>query len=178
MLIGYTVTLPEVRKENEIFVHIYPTMLEARKDEYSMISWQNTVYGAAALRIRKPAYMFGWDILPRAVSGGIFRSCYLIEKTSARIKDVFYYATDIDTKNGEAKLWFGFNTEICEDRLYGQYRIEISGECNGSSFFCEQDLWHTSGKICMVPLKDCQFWYPKNYGIPNLYPRRRRNGCL
>lgn len=169
MLIGYTVTLPEVRKENEIFVHIYPTMLEARKDEYSMISWQNTVYGAAALRIRKPAYMFGWDILPRAVSGGIFRSCYLIEKTSARIKDVFYYATDIDTKNGEAKLWFGFNTEICEDRLYGQYRIEISGECNGSSFFCEQDLWHTSGKICMVPLKDCQFWYPKNYGIPNLY---------
>ena len=169
MLIGHSTSIEGLQEENEILVHIYPTMLEARKDEYSMVSWQNTIYGAGALRIRKPAYMFGWDILPRAVSGGIFKDCYLREQTHARIKDVCYYVTEVDTEKQEAKLWFVYNTEIEDDRLYGQYSIQIEGECKNYVFSCEQDLWHTSGKIHMIPVQNCQFWYPKNYGKPNLY---------
>ncbi len=169
MMLEHTAVVSNLLEENEIVVHIYPTMLEARQDEYSMVSWQNTIYGAGALRIRKPAYMFGWDILPRAISGGIFKDCYLREKKAASIKDVCYYATEINTEKQEAKLWFVFNTEIEDDRLYGQYKIEIEGECGDYVFSCEQELWHTSGKIHMIPVQNCQFWYPKNYGKPNLY---------
>lgn len=169
MMIGYAVELSNLQEENELLVHIYPTMLEGRKHEYSMASWQNTVYGQAGLYIRKAPYMFGWDILPRAVSGGIFRFCYLREKIPARIKDVCYFATEIDVKQKAAKLWFVYNTEIEEDRLYGQYTIEIEGECGDYVFSCGQDLWHTSGMIHLIEIKNCQFWYPKNYGEPNLY---------
>jgi beta-mannosidase len=168
MLIGHTVEV-NLQAENEILVHIYPTMLECRKHEYSMVSWQNTIYGAGALYVRKPAYMFGWDILPRAISGGIFRPCYLLEKQPARIKDVCYFITELNVEEQECLLWFVYNTEIQEDRLYGQYTIEIEGECGDYVFSASQDLWHTSGKIHMVTVKNCQLWWPKNYGKPNLY---------
>ena len=169
MFIGYSAPLDNLRKDNEIFVHIYPTMLEARKNEYSMISWQNTIYGQAGLYVRKAPYMFGWDIMPRAVSGGLFRSCYLRRKKSDRIKDVSYFVTELKPEKKEAKLWFTFNTDLSDDRLYGQYSIEIEGKCGDGYFSCEQELWHTSGKIHMVVVENCHFWYPKNYGDPELY---------
>ena len=177
MFIAHTVEVEGLLEENELTVHIYPAMLEGRKDEYTMRSW-NGNYRANARYIRKAAHTFGWDIMPRAVSGGLFRDCYLIEKKPARIKDVCYFANHVDPSKGTGDVSFVFNTEIEEDSLRG-YEMEISGVCGDSSFSRSHDLWGPSGLIFMIPLENCKYWYPKNYGEPNLYTveaKLKKNG--
>ena len=73
------------RGENELLVHIYPCVLEARKYPISAFAYSHK-YNYESLVIRKAAHMFGWDICPRIVSAGgplrwwkksrfIFRTC-------------------------------------------------------------------------------------------------------
>lgn len=169
MLIGHSVRVDGLNAgENEILVHIYPALIEARKYEYTMRSWQNMVEGACSLYVRRPVHTYGWDILPRAVSGGIFRSCYLEKVKLAHIKDVCYFASHSSVEDKFSYLSFVYNLEILEDEIR-DYTIEIKGECGDSSFYAKQEIWHTSNMVFEVPVKNCKFWYPRNYGKPNLY---------
>ena len=169
MMMEYSVGIGQIlKKENEILVHIKPFVIESRKYKLPMRSMYNTAYGTPVAFIRKPAFMFGWDLMPRAVSGGIFKSCYLTEKKEVKIEDICYFADKIDTVNKTAALNFVYNLTVDEDDL-STYSIEIEGECGESKFFCTQKLWHTSGMFFHVAVTDCHFWYPKNYGEPELY---------
>lgn len=169
MMLEYSVDVRgRLRKENELVVHIKPVVLEARKYPYTMRSMQNGVYDSAARSIRKAPHMFGWDILPRAISGGIYKSCYLKERKSAEILDVCYIPDIFDFKENSAKITFSYNLRIDEDDLE-LYKIEFRGICKDSTFFVQQSIKHTSGVLYQVPIKNCKFWYPKNYGEPDLY---------
>ncbi len=169
-----------LKQDNELLVHIKPVTIEARKYEYSMRAWQNGDYDSVGRSIRKPAHTFGWDILPRAVSGGIFKSCYLLRKKDAFIKDVCYFPTKLDYENNTACVSFVYNLGIKEDFLK-DYEVQIVGKCNDSEFSYKQSIWHTSNLVFEIPVKNCYFWNPKNYGEPYLYEVKfslLKNGTL
>ena len=65
--------------ENEVVVHIKPTMLEARKFTPPAISYA-LKYNYPGLYVRKAAHMFGWDIMPRIVSAGLWKAVKLLER--------------------------------------------------------------------------------------------------
>jgi beta-mannosidase len=58
--------------ENELVVRIGSAVNFARAQAYDAVamSWEHREEG---LYLRKPGHMWGWDIMPRAVSAGIFR---------------------------------------------------------------------------------------------------------
>jgi len=161
-------TLPEELKNgnHELVVHIKPVTIEARKYEISAGS-SALRYNYDTLTIRKAASMYGWDIMPRLVSGGIWRDVYLLEKPAERIENVFAYTRHISKAAGTASIIFHYNLIIDSDLLKG-YKIKVRGKCGESEFSAESDLWFTAGKL-QAKVLNCKLWQPHNYGLPNLY---------
>ncbi len=80
--------------KNHIFIHIRSAVNEARKFTYepSMMSWEHRFEG---LFLRKAPHMWGWDIMPRAVSAGIWRSVYLQEIPENRFDWIYYWTSAV-----------------------------------------------------------------------------------
>jgi beta-mannosidase len=151
---------------NEIVVHIKPAAIEARKTDVPPSS-NALPYNYDSLYIRKAGSMFGWDIMPRIVSGGIWRDVYIERKPKERIENVFVYTRSINAANGSADVIFHYNLKIDGDYI-GDYSIKAHGICGDSSFESKSRLWFTSGKLGTW-IGSCKLWFPRNYGEPNLY---------
>jgi beta-mannosidase len=153
-------------KDNELIVHIFPTCIQARNHRLTPAAFAQ-YYNYASLNIRKAAYMFGWDIMPRAVSGGIWKDVYLIEKQSERLEDTYLYVNSLDTDKRIAKLNLFYQIETDRDNIR-PLKITVDGVCGQSTFHAAQELWHTAGN-CRFTINDAVLWYPKNAGAPDLY---------
>lgn len=153
--------------ENELVVHIIPASVAARKytfDAGSSISPHRT----DSAYFRKAAHMYGWDIMPRILSGGIWRSCYIVERKKNRIDDVYGITVETNPAKNTASLRFWINTTLHYDDPR-DYTVCVSGRC-GDSAFASSDtvLWHNSTLIALT-VSEAKLWYPRNFGEPNLY---------
>ena len=73
MLVAQTIPMDGLlQPENELLVHIRPAVVEARAFDYP-VNVKALQPGAEALYVRKAPHMYGWDIMPRAVTCGIWR---------------------------------------------------------------------------------------------------------
>ncbi len=171
MFVSHTVCVEDhlVDGENELVVHIKPAVLFTRQFENdAMLSHQP--YNYSSLYLRKAAGTYGWDILPRIVSGGLWRPVSLVRYEEVRIKDVFAHTISTDINSGMAEIKFVVDTDLGTD-IAQNYSLEIDGVCNDSSFHISNRLWHTSADLG-TRISDAKFWMPRNYGEPNLYSVR------
>ena len=150
----------------DLLVHIKPTAIIARDLELGSNVF-TMPYNYAGLKIRKAAHSFAWDIMPRIVSGGIWRSVYLTEKPAERIDEAFLYTNGIIPIENAAWLELFYNVKIVADSLK-PYSIRVKGVCGDSSFSAQIKLWHTCGKL-QIRAEDAKLWWPKDLGEPNLY---------
>jgi beta-mannosidase len=153
------------RGENELLVHIKPVCLEARKYNFALSDW-GIKYNYESLVIRKAAHMFGWDITPRAVSAGLWKPVYLIQKKQERIENVFLWVSKLD---GEDYLEASarFNVFI-GNQAVKHFSIKLEGTCGESHFETQERLWFISGKL-NFNIEKPKLWWPRDYGDPNLY---------
>lgn len=166
MFLSYDVEEEIHAGNNEVVVHIWPTMLMARN--YTSPAACNALkYNFPALSVRKASHMFGWDIMPRIISGGLWKQVKLCDKKRDRINEVYFAANTVDLENGQADMNFYVNTDL-SGAFARDYRIRIEGTCKDSSFVEEQQLWHNT-HMFRFQIADCQFWWPKNAGEPSLY---------
>ncbi len=150
--------------KNELMVHIIPAMIYAREEKFGAGATIMLPYNAAAERLRKAPSMFGWDIMPRIVSGGIWKPVYLIKKKKERINETYMYQRHGDNTNFVTCY---YNIEV-EGDLIQEYSLEIDGKCGDSVMYRKAKLWHTEGYID-ADVKDPKLWWPRNMGEPNLY---------
>ncbi len=156
-----------VEGRNEIIVHIFPVCLEARKKELSVGNATVNKYNYESLHVRKAAHMYGWDIMPRCVSCGIFRPVYLAYRPQEHIKQAYLMSTRIDAWKKEADLSLFYEVDVTRADL-SRYSVEIEGRCEDSHFQYKTRLWYVAGKVGLH-LKDVKLWQPKGYGKPYLY---------
>ena len=153
---------------NELLVHIWPTMIEAQEDwNYLPPAVGAFKWNYASLHMRKAPSSFGWDIMCRAVSGGLWRPVWLEVTKKPRLDDFFLYTYNVSAEHKWADLclYYHFTTE---DELCNGYEITVEGVCGGSHFEARQDAWHIYGNI-QFHADNALLWYPKNAGDPNLY---------
>ncbi|MBQ9692292.1 MAG: glycoside hydrolase family 2, partial [Clostridia bacterium] len=166
MLIPHEIEVAGVIKpgKNTLTVHIKPAVIEARK--YPLALNENALkYNYESLYIRKAPHMYGWDIFPRIVSGGIFRPVYIEERNADRISEFYGYTAAINS-NG-ARLYFAYNTEIESDDIT-RYSVKLEGVCGDSRFSATSKLYHTGGRLSFT-VKEPKLWWPRNAGEQNLY---------
>ena len=169
MLIEHTIdTRGLLGKSNELVLHIKPTVLRAREYSYSLLNLA-IKYNYDSLFVRKTASMFGWDIMPRLVSAGIWRSVSLLAPQSAvRFEQVYLYTESIS--EDKAALRFFYEVEL-GDMPANRYQVRLAAECDGHAFSFETAVWGKCGKE-RVLVESPKLWWPKGHGEPALYTVR------
>ena len=155
-----------LQPQNELVVHIHPTVIVARDYEVTPTNYAQR-YNYDALHIRKCASMFGWDIMPRFVSGGLWKPVKLIQKPRERLEQFSLFTLGVNLEKQVANMRAFFEMHTDEDFLEG-LRITVDASCGASSFHSEHAVWHTYG-IYNFRVEDAKFWWPRNAGDPNLY---------
>ena len=166
MFMSYDVMADWQQGANEVVVHIKPVMLEARK--YTLPSMCYALpHNYASLYIRKAAHMYGWDIMPRIVSAGLWKEVSLRKGKTDEIKEVYMYTDSVNVAQNQAKVRFFVNTNL-SGAFATDYTIRVEGTCGDSHYVKEEKLWHITHAF-YVYVEDCKFWWPRNAGQPNLY---------
>ena len=139
MYMSYEIPLCNLKAgENELLVHIKPASIVAR--EYRLQPVCNAQeYGYDSLYLRKAPHMFGWDIMPRMVSCGIWKPVTILRRRADRIDDAFFYATGVDTANQRAAAMVFFHVDVSRD-LLKDYFFEVEGVCGESRFYFKKRL--------------------------------------
>ena len=150
--------------EHELFVVLRPAAVEARRFAAEPAE-AHQKYGYDSVRVRKAPHMYGWDIMPRAVSCGIWRHVKIERTPVFHVKDVFLYAASADEKSARLKILY--NTDIGAENVH-RFTMRITGRCGDSVFRYEDGMWHT-GYLFTLDVPSPRLWWPRNYGAPDLY---------
>ena len=150
-------------EENHLTVRIRSAINEERKmDIPAMVT---THESGEFLMLRMPPSSFGWDIMGRFLSAGMWRGVRLEERKPTRILDA-YYATRKLTEDG-AVLRLRYRWETDEPILEG-FTMQLHGRCGESEFFAEKPAYFVDGTMD-IPVAHPRLWWPKGYGEAALY---------
>lgn len=158
--------------KNRIEITIRSAANRAREQEYPAAVRGNDGHDEYVWQ-RKPAHSFGWDIMPRFPSAGLWRGVELIERQNARISETYYATTSVSV-DGAAKLLCRWRFETDDGSLEG-YQVKLEGNWISSGyelvehrFTAQEDALFTAGSF-HVAVPDAKLWWPKGYGKANLY---------
>ena len=152
------------KETNALTVRIASATLDARRHTYdpaqmaSPPAWDQ-------LWIRKAPHSYGWDIMPRVLSAGIWRHVEFHVHEPTEWLDVYYYTIDANANSATLGVRYQFRTD--ETNL-DMFSIRVSGECKGSHFSRETQVSFTAGEI-IAHIPNPELWWPRGYGEPNLY---------
>lgn len=153
--------------ENELVVRIRSAVLEGR-ERVPAPAESAMPCGYESLAVRKAPQCYGWDIMPRVVSAGIWRDVYLQYLPSTRWRSVYWATTAVDPSRRSAVLFVDWDfTTSCHDIDGWNVRLEVSraGEVAHESV---HPVLHTHGRT-RLHLQEVELWYPRGYGSPALY---------
>ena len=118
-----------------------------------------------AVWIRKPAHAYGWDIMPRAVSAGLWRPVELIVHAQHEVAEM-YFAT-LSAQPGQATLTVSYEL-LTHLALLPQLRLRVEGRCGDSTFHYVHKVEFSAGRF-EIEVRNPRLWWPRGYGDPNLY---------
>ncbi|HUW33919.1 MAG TPA: glycoside hydrolase family 2 [Planctomycetota bacterium] len=155
-----------LRGENELLVHIKPAVLEAKRHGYSRGTAAFAV-NYESLHVRKAPHMYGWDIMPRAVSAGIWRPVKLRHRPCERLQDVYLETLSISPDRRRADLLLNYRAQTF-GTAGDVYELEVAGRCGDSTFEQKARLRFDAGRLAFN-VDDPRLWWPRGYGEANVY---------
>jgi len=157
-----------LKNKNQLYICIHSTVLEARKHMRNNFGVRYDAL-AEAVSIRKAPHMFGWDILPRLVSAGLWRDVNLEIIPPTHFKSVYWVTKDVDIENRRASIYVDW--EFATGRLdIDDLVLKILLEREGEVLYEKSvKVYTTVSRERIDQLKDVQFWWPAGFGDPALY---------
>ena len=157
-----------LESNNEITVCIYSTVLEARKYLRNNFGVRYDAL-AEAVSIRKAAHSFGWDILPRLISAGLWKDVKLEIIPTDYWESVYWVTKSVNVENKTADLYvdWQFNT----NRLnVDDLTMKISLSRNSKVAYEKSvKVYTTVSRERISGLQDVDFWWSRGMGKPALY---------
>ena len=156
--------LRHVGEDNVLMVCLKSPLNAVRGED--MEPWERAHgFGVELLRLRKPAHCFGWDIMPRIVSAGIWRPVYIEDRPKNEIEDIYIFTERCDA--GSAALRAVVKTRN-DALVIDGFKLRLRGRCGDASFeHCRplQFVWDQFAFTVSKP----KLWWPRGYGEANLY---------
>lgn len=165
MLIPHTFSLAGIPAgSHEVVVHITPSLHAARRTPVPATALTQE-YNGDSLVLRKAPYMYGWDIMPRCVSGGLWKEVKVIYRPKTRIEEYYLTVHALYRDWAELRLATRITTDL---DLLTDLTVKIEGRSGDSTFsYAFQPFGsYTVRRFTMGAPK---LWMPKNYGEANLY---------
>ena len=158
--------------ENDLEVVIRSAVMEAQKYDYGTFSVCNFAAPESA-RIRKAASQFGWDIMPRLVSAGLWRGVELRILEPSRIKDACWMTLDVDTSARIASMLATVQT-VLPFEGYDKDRIETSLSIDGKTVYKRLQPVLYNVTVDRFSFGGVKFWWPLGSGKQPLYTATAR----
>lgn len=151
--------------EHDLFVHIYPAAIYARRFYLPAMCF-GMKYNSDSLSVRKAPYMFGWDIMPRIVSGGLWKSVKIEKRNRSRIDKPFTYTEKV--VDGVATLKTAL-TIVSDEDYISDFRVKVIASFDGKVCAETEQRCFSANQRIGLQIQNAKLWYPRNYGEPNLY---------
>lgn len=161
--------------ENTLTVHIKSPLIYAHNHDYDMMNISTGWNSPMTTYIRRAPHTYGWDIMPRAVTSGIWREVRL------EVRDEISFAQAFFDFNVAHENKFCYVLDSSFDAIRDNVEIEINASCGDSSFECRFPIKERAGKYDKIRIKNKKLWWPYGYGEPNVYDatlRIYKNGAL
>lgn len=170
MFIEHQFDVTSLLKEvNELFVNIYSPILEGRKYQREFWGVRYDALGGESVHIRKAAHAYGWDILPRIVSAGIWKDVKLEIIPPTHFKAVYWVTKAVNVEHRTASLYVDW--EFATERLNVDdlvLSITISNE-RQTVFDKSFKIYSTVFRHRINDLENIELWWPRGCGEASLY---------
>ena len=154
-------------EENTIHIHIISSVAGTSDYEIEPYlihrSWHRRNFSAFC---RKAPHSYGWDIMPRALSAGLWRDVSLSYDDLYGFSYLYFLVDKIEGEDADIILLF--DAHIPSENTYDRMYIEVCGFCGDSTFSVKHEALCKCGKF-KFRINDVKLWWPRNYGEPNLY---------
>ena len=131
MLIPHTFSLAGIPAgSHEVVVHITPSLHAARRYPVPATALTQD-YNGDSLVLRKAPYMYGWDIMPRCVSGGLWKEVKVIYRPKTRIEEYYLTVHALYKDWAELRLATRITTDL---DLLTDLTVKIEGRSGDSTF--------------------------------------------
>jgi len=153
--------------ENELVCVLRSCLAEADSHPASVGDYA-LAYNYASLRVRKAPSAYGWDIMPRTVSCGLWRGISLILAPESRIDQAYLYTASLEADRADLRLFYDLHLPQGQD---GRYRLHLSARCGDSVLeHTFTPFWRAGQEKLSLPSP--RLWWPRGQGEPNLYECR------
>ncbi|MCL6430006.1 MAG: glycoside hydrolase family 2 [Anaerolineae bacterium] len=149
---------------NQIAVRLRSAVNHARRFHYDACT-SGAEARAESLFVRKAPHMWGWDIMPRAVSAGLWRSVWLEPRPATAIEQLYYWTVEAGPEEAVLGVHVQFRTDAPST---DGFSLRFHGQCGDHAFDFEWPCEFTAEQFRIV-VPRARLWWPKGYGEPNLY---------
>jgi beta-mannosidase len=154
--------IPSDTRVCTLTVRIHSAVIEGRKQPPEAL---NSAFSTnwESISVRKAPHMYGWDIMPRVVTAGLWRDVYLQVQEPTRWQSVYWATLQVDPSQRTATVqvdWDFATERLNIDDLRVQARI--------GTHTSEYPVVGTRGRA-RIALDDVNLWWPRGYGDPALY---------
>lgn len=152
--------------ENTLTVHIKSPVIYANSFDIPVKHYLNWGNDASNTNIRRAPHSYGWDIMPRAVTSGLWREVRLEVRDKIYFSQLYAYPT-----SNSCHLFCQLE---CDWSELHDIVLVAEGSCGAdSSFYAERVIPRDrrKGRTAEFALefKDPKQWMPYGYGEPNVY---------
>ena len=150
--------------ENELVIRIDSPIEAARGIDYDpMLAALEGGY--EGLYMRRPPSSYGWDILCRAVTSGLWRGVRLEYRPAVRFTQSYVVTRHCDENHAGLRLFWEFSTDLPD---FEGLSLRVEGHCDNSIFNITRPVSFCSGSLDFNIEKPL-LWWPAGYGEANLY---------
>ncbi len=154
-------------KENTLTVHIssIATVIDNGDRETYNIDAEWSI-PKLLVGIRKAPHMSGWDIMPRAISAGLWRDVELKIEKKYGIKYLYVNAESVGTSGAKCRVTY--ETDLPLKYRLADLKVKITAVCGDQVITAEALRKGCTGST-YFEMPNCKLWWPKPLGEPNMY---------
>ncbi len=121
-----------------------------------------------ALFVRKACSGYGWDIMPRTVSAGLWRDVSLRILPPAHFTDIHWMTLDVDVPNRTGRFYAHFQADVPFD-LLDHAKATFKLKRNGKTCFSRTEPLTQNVIAILDTCRNVDFWWPRGMGEAALY---------
>ena len=168
MLIPFEFDITDkMQSANTLHIKISSSVLYANDKE-------STLYSMGGLwrlqdevtHVRKAAHMGGWDIMPRAVSAGIWRNVTLKIYPECYFRQ--FYAVTITAEESNALIQAIYDISLPHKYYKSNLELKLYGKCGDHVFESAHIIKAKAGQVVFA-VDNPKLWWPYGYGDANMY---------
>ncbi len=164
----FDVTDQLIAGDNRLSVRLRSALLAELQGKPDALQLTNWDMGDGRFQ-RKPAHSFGWDILPRALTAGLWKDVELRIRDAYGFEELGYVVKFDQQMSPCLEVYFSVTAPM--EKLVGEtLRVRIHGTCGeDSSFDGEKRFYRRRYARIQCPIRNPKLWWPYGYGEAAVY---------